>query len=97
MEIIKVHTRPTLAEKETVLSYNSEDKNWEMYSFVSKHYNKGLKQGWTPIRRYEYDDGTIAGYVLTAPSRAVTIRSVEPRKMSKKQLNNLNYSDDSED
>lgn len=96
MEIIKVYTRFTLEEKETVLNYNCADKMWEMYSVVSKHYNKALRQGWTPKVKYEYEDGSVAGYVLTAPARAITIRNVNPKQMSEKQLENL-FSDDDEE
>jgi hypothetical protein len=97
IEVIKIYTRFTLEEKETVLNYNCADKMWEMYSIVPKHFNKALKQGWTPKVRYEYDDGSIAGYVLTAPARAVTIRNVNPKQMSEKQLRNLSQDDDEEE
>ena len=66
-----------------------------MDSTVQKHFNKALRQGWIPLVRYEYEDGTIAGYQLEASSRAITIRNVEPKQMSEKQLNNL--SQDTED
>ena len=60
-----------------------------MYSFIQKHYNRALKQGWRPIAQYVYEDGSIAGYELEAPDRAITIRSVEKKQMSEKQLTNL--------
>ena len=97
MEIIKIYTRFTLEEKETLLNYNCADKMWEMYSVVPKHYNKGLRQGWTPKVRYEYEDGSVAGYILTAPARAITIRNVNPKQMSEKQLENLSQDDDEEE
>ncbi len=96
VEVIKVYTRFTLEEKETVLNYNCSDKMWEMYSIVPKHFNKAIKQGWTPKVRYEYDDGSVAGYVLTAPARAITIRNVNPKQMSEKQMNNLSSDDEEE-
>ena len=96
-KVIKVYTHFTLEEKETVLNYNCADKMWEMYSVVHKHFNKALKQGWTPKVKYEYEDGSVAGYVLTAPARAITIRNVNPKQMSEKQLNNLSSDDDEEE
>ena len=89
MEIIKVNTRLTSEEKETVLNYDYIDKKWSMHSTVSTHYNKALKQGWTPTVKYEYEDGTTAGYRLEAPGYSVTIRSVEKKQMSEKQMGNL--------
>ena len=97
MEVIKIHTRFTLEEKETVLNYNCADKMWEMYSLVSTHYNKALKQGWTPRVKYEFEDGSVAGYILTAPARSITIRNVNPKQMSEKQLANLSQDDDEEE
>lgn len=96
IEVIKVYTRFTLEEKETVLNYNCADKMWEMYSIVPKHFNKALKQGWMPKVRYEYEDDTVAGYILTAPARAITIRNVNPKQMSEKQMNNLSSDDEEE-
>ena len=89
MEIIKVKQRLTSDEKETCLNYDYIDKKWTMCSFISTHYNKALKQGWTPIVKYEYFDKTTAGYQLEAPGHAITIRSVEKKKMSEKQMKNL--------
>ena len=97
MKIIKVYTRFTLEEKETLLNYNCADKMWEMYSIVPKHFKKALSQGWTPKVKYEYEDGTVAGYILTAPARAITIRNVNPKQMSEKQLKNLSQDDDEEE
>ena len=89
METIKMHNKLTLEEKETTLSYDNIEKTWIMDSTVSKHYCKAMKQGWIPIRQYIYDDGTVCGMVLTAPERAVTIRSTVKREMTEKQLTNL--------
>ena len=97
MEVIKIRTRLTLEEKETILNYNCADKIWEMYSIVPTHYNKALRQGWTPKVKYEYEDGSVAGYILTAPARAITIRNVNPKQMSEKQLQNLLQDDEDEE
>ena len=89
MKIIKLSTRLTSEEKETVLNYDYIDKMWRMDSMIQKHFNKALSQGWTPLVRYEYEDGSVAGYTLEAPGRAITIRNVEAKKMTNKQLKNL--------
>lgn len=89
MEIIKVNSRLTLEEKETLLNYDSITKTWVMDSTISKHFKKALKQGWHPIRQYVFEDGTICGMVLTAPDRAVTIRNTTKKQMSEAQMNNL--------
>ena len=90
METVKVANRLTNEEKETVLSYDSIDKTWNMYSTVPKHFRKALKQGWSLIKQYVYDDGTVCGMELVAQDRAVTIRSTTKKQMSEKQLENLN-------
>lgn len=81
-------------ERETLLSYDSIEKMWIMDSFVPKHFRKALKQGWTPIKQYVYDDNTVFGMTLTASERAVTIRSVDKKKLSDGQLKNLNVDDE---
>ena len=90
MKTIKLKTKLTSEEKETTLNYDFIDKTWRMDSTIQKHFNKALHQGWTPLVKYEYEDGVVAGYVLEAPGRAITIRNVEAKKMSEKQLGNLN-------
>lgn len=94
MEIIKINSKLTTEERETLLNYDSIDKTWTMDSTVPKHFRKAIKQGWTPIRQYIYDDGTVCGMVLTAPDRAITIRSTEKKQMSERQLSNLLGDDD---
>ena len=89
MEIIKIYSKPTLEERETLLSYNPIDNVWLADSNIPKHFRKLVKQGWTPIRQYVYEDGTICGMVLTGPERAITFRSTSKKQMSEKQLRNL--------
>jgi hypothetical protein len=95
METIKVNNRLTAEERETILHYDVINKIWLMDSTVQKHFNKALKQKWTPIKQYVYEDGTVCGMVLTAPARAITIRSTDKKQMSEKQMCNL--FDDDED
>ena len=97
MEIIKMSGRLTQDEKETQLNYDNVEKIWRMYSMVQKHYNKALKGGWEPVRQYVYEDGTVAGYELTAPGRCITIRSTEKKKMSEQQMGNLAGGEDDDE
>ena len=98
MEIIKVSCRLSAEEKETVLVYDNIDKVWRMDSTIPKHFNRALKQEWTPIIKYVYDDGTVCGMALTAPGKAVTIRNPNKKRvMSEKQMGNLRSHDDDED
>ena len=94
METIKIYSKPTLEERETHLSYNPIDDEWIMDSSIPKDFRKALKQGWTPIRQYVFEDGTVCCMLLSAPYRAVTIRNTQKKKMSEKQLSNLSGSDD---
>lgn len=95
METIKLcGSRLTNEERETILDYDYIDKIWVMNSFIPKHFRKALKQGWTPIRQYIYEDGMVYGMTLTAPERAVTIRNVDKKKVSDSQLKNLNVDDE---
>ena len=94
MKTVKLNERLTNEERETHLNYDIIDKQWIMESFVPKHFRKALKQGWAPIRQYVYDDGVVCGMVLTGPERAITIRNVDKKKLSDKQLENLSIEDE---
>ena len=96
METVNVTCRLTNEERETILHYDYVNKVWTMDSTIVKHFNRALKQGWTPIQQLVYDDGSICGMVLTAPDRAVTIRSTEKKKVSDEQIRRLR-GDDEED
>jgi hypothetical protein len=82
-------------EREVHLYYDSDTELWTMDSTVPKYFRKALRQGWTPVKQYVYDDGTICGMVLTAPEKSVTIRNTVKKQMSDKQMRNL-FSDDDE-
>jgi hypothetical protein len=91
METIKMGgNKLTSEERETLLNFDSIEKVWVMDSFVPKHFRKAIKQGWTPIKEYVYEDGTVFGMTLTAPEKAVSIRNVNKKKLSEKQLSALN-------
>ena len=97
MNKIVVHSRLSAEEKETILHYDITDRVWTMDSTIPRHFNKALKQKWTPITEYVYEDGSICGMVLTAPERSVTIRNTDKKKMSEKQMKNLLSDDEDED
>ena len=99
MKTINVTGRLTNEEKETILHYDYADKVWTMESSVVKHFNKAIKQGWTPVTQYVYEDGTVCGMILTAPAHAVTIRNPNKKRvMSEAQMKNLHRHDaDDED
>lgn len=94
METIKISGRFTNEEREVHLYLDPIDRVWVMDAFMPKYFRKAIKQGWTPIRQYVYDDGTVGGMTLTGPERAITIRSTAKKQLSDKQLDNLFDEDD---
>lgn len=90
MQTIKINNRLSIEEKETHLWFDSINNVWTIESFIPKHFKKATKRGWTSIKQYIYDDGSICGMELTASARAITIRNAEKKKLSEKQMNNLN-------
>lgn len=96
MKTIRINSRLTLEERETILVYDSVDKAWRMDTTVPKHANRAKKQKWKQIAEYVYDDGVICGGVFEASDRAITIRNSEKKQMSEKQMGNL-CADDDED
>lgn len=94
METIKISTRLLNEEREVHLYLDPIDRVWVLDAFAPKYFRKAIKQGWTPIREYVYDDGTVCGMSLTAPERAISIRNVEKKKLSEKQLKHLNTGND---
>ena len=96
METIKVNTRLSTEERETVLVYDNVDKVWLMDTTIPKHCNKAKRQGWVQTTEYVYEDGVVCGGAFTAPARAITIRNAEKKQMSEAQMGNL-LGDDEED
>ena len=96
METIKVNTRLSAEERETVLVYDNVDKVWHMDTTISTHLNKAKKQGWTQTAEYVYEDGSVCGGVFTAPKKSITIRNTEKKQLSEKQMKNL-HGDDEDD
>ena len=94
MKTIKLSERLSGEEREVHLYLDPIDRVWVMDAFMPKYFRKAIKQGWTPIRQYVYDDGTVGGMTLTGPERAITIRSTAKKQLSDKQLDNLFDEDD---
>ena len=96
MQTVLIKERLSLEEKETLLLYDTADKQWIMDTTVMKHYNKAKRQGWDQIKEFVYDDGSVCGGIFIAADRAVTIRNVEAKQMSDKQMGNL-FQDEDDD
>lgn len=98
METIKINSKLSSEERETVLVYDSMDKMWYMDSTVMKHVNKAKKQDWDQTVEYVYDDGTVCGGKFKAKATAITIRNPNKKRvMSDEQMNNLHKHDDEDD
>lgn len=98
METIKINSKLSSEERETVLVYDSMDKVWYMDSTVMKHTKKAKKQDWEQTVEYVYEDGTVCGGKFKAPATAITIRNPNKKRvMSDKQMGNLHGHDDDED
>ena len=96
MKTIKLPDRLTIEEKETIIMYDGIDRKWRDDTTFTKHMNKLLKQGWTQLKEYVYEDGTVCGGVFEGPERSITFRNTEKKQMSEKQMLNL-LSDEDED
>lgn len=97
MQVIKIKERLGLEEKECLLNFDAVDKKWTMDTTVMKYYNKAIKQGWTQLKKYVYDDNSVCGGVFEAPDYSVTIRSVVKKQLSDKQMTNLSGTDEEDD
>lgn len=98
METIRINSRLTLEERETVLVYNSAEKTWYVDTVVPKHMNKFKKQGWTQTAEYVYEDGTVCGGAFCAPDKGITIRNPNKKRvMSELQMQNLHKHDEDDE
>ena len=86
-----IRTRLTNAEKETILHISLEDNKWYMDSTIPRDFNKALKQGWEAETVFKYEDGTVAGMILSAPSRSVFIAKTTfaPKPISEERKQKL--------
>lgn len=93
MERIKINgSRLSNEEREVHIYFDPIERVWAVDSFMPKYFRKAIKQGWTPIREYIYEDGTVAGMSFIVPERSISFRKTEKKKISEKQRTNLNTS-----
>lgn len=98
MDKIRINSRLSIEEKETVLIYSAADKKWYADTVVPKHFNKFKKQGWTQTTEYVYEDGSPAGGVFEASDKGITIRNPNiKRVMSDEQMKNLHKHDEDDE
>ena len=90
MDKIKIQTRLSNDEKETVIVYDHVNKKWYADTTLSKHVNKLKKQGWTQTVEYVYEDGSVCGGAFEGAENAITIRNPNKKRvMSDEQMKNL--------
>jgi hypothetical protein len=98
METIKISTKLSTEERETVIVYDNINKKWYADTTLSKHINKFKKQGWTQTAEYVYDDGSLCGGAFEGAEKAITIRNPNKKRvMSELQMGNLHKRDTEED
>lgn len=89
MKTLKYVGKFTAEERETILRYDSFEKQWIMDSNIPKHFNKAMRQGWTPISQTVYEDGTVCAMELIAAERAITIKTPIKREFSEERRQKL--------
>jgi hypothetical protein len=98
VETIKVTSRLTNEEKETVIVYDNINKKWYADTTLNKHANRFKKQGWTQTTEYVYEDGSICGGAFEGSEKAITIRNPNKKRvMSDEQMKNLHRHDDEDE
>lgn len=98
MEIIKLNSKLTNEEKETVIVYDNVNKRWYADTTLTKHMNRFKKQDWTQTAEYVYEDGSVCGGVFEGSAKAITIRNPNKKRvMSELQMNNLRRRDEEDE
>lgn len=98
METIKVNSKLTNEEKETVIVYDNVNKRWYADTTLTKHMNRFKKQDWTQTAEYVYEDGTVIGGLFEGSAKAITIRNPNKKRvMSELQMNNLRRRDEEDE
>ena len=102
METIILKERILPEERETHLWFDPSTNLWHMESNISRHFNKAMRSGWTPVCQHVYEDGYVAAMTLEASERGITIKSPKKRELSdehkaKLLAKNGNLEDDSDD
>lgn len=98
METIKIATRLSTEERETVIVYDNIEKKWYADTTLTKHVNKFKKQGWIQTAEYVYEDGLVCGGMFEGSAKAVTIRNPNKKRvMTEEQMKNLHKHDDEDE
>ena len=98
MDTIKVTSKLSNEERETVIVYDNTEKKWYADTTLAKHVNKFKKQGWKQTTEYVYEDGSICGGAFEGSDKAITIRNPNiKRVMSDEQMKNLHRHDEEEE
>ena len=98
METIKVTTRLSTEERETVIVYDNITRKWYVDTTLPKHVNRFKKQGWEQTAEYIYEDGSICGGAFEGSEKAITIRNPNKKRvMSDKQMQNLHGHDEEDE
>ena len=82
METIILKERILPEERETHLWFDPSTNLWHMESNISRHFNKAIRSGWTPVRQCVYEDGYVAAMTLEASERGITIKTPKKRELS---------------
>jgi hypothetical protein len=96
MQVIKTKNVFVGQERETLITFDGERKMWNLYAAIPKHFRRAQKYGWTPLKQWVLDDGTVVAMEFEAPERAISIKGAEKKKMSDKQMKNLFGDEDDE-
>ena len=98
MDTIKVNTRISMDERETVLVFDYVEKVWYADTVIPKHLNTWKKRGWNQTTEYIYDDGSVCGGAFIVPEKAITFRDPNKKRvMSEKQMQNLRGCDEEDE
>ena len=98
MDTIKVTSKLSNEERETVIVYDNVEKKWYADTTLAKHINKFKRQGWKQTAEYVYDDGSLCGGAFEGSDKAITIRNPNiKRVMSDEQMKNLHRHDEEEE
>jgi hypothetical protein len=89
MKTIKIGSRLTNEERETIIVYDNINKKWYVDTTLAKHVNKFKKQGWQQTSEFIYEDATVCGGTFEGSARAITIRNAEKKRLSDLQMCNL--------
>ena len=82
METTTLKERILPEERETHIWFDHTTNMWHMESNISRHFNKAIRAGWTPVCQHVYEDGYVAAMTLQASERGITIKSPKKRELS---------------